>query len=332
MKAIAVNPVNTATLHDIELPAPQAAGRDLLVRVEAISVNPVDHKMRAAPPEGAHRVLGWDVAGTVVAAGPQASLFKAGDSVYYAGSIIRPGANSELHLVDERIVGRKPASLSAAEAAALPLTSITAWEALFDRLGVARDGRAAGKTLLVVGGAGGVGSIAIQLARKLAGLTVIATASRPESAAWCRSLGAQHIIDHNADMPAQLAALGLPLVDYVLCLNELDKHFDAMAAVVAPQGKLCSIVRAEGPLKLEPLFGKSASLVFELMFTRSTFQTADMEQQHELLDEVARLVDAGELKTTLGEVYGKINAANLNRAHAALEGRRTIGKIVLAEF
>ena len=332
MKAIAVHPANTALLHDIDLPAPHAAGRDLLVRVEAISVNPVDHKMRVVPPEGAQRVLGWDVAGTVVAAGSDTSLFQVGDAVYYAGSIVRPGANSELHLVDERIVGRKPASLSATEAAALPLTSITAWEALFERLGIARDGTAEGKQLLVLGGAGGVGSIAIQLARKLTGITVIATASRPESAAWVRDLGANHVIDHSGDMPAQLAALGLPPVDYVLCLNDLDQHFAALAAMVAPQGKICSIVKPEGALALELLFAKSATLVFELMFTRSSFQTADMQEQHALLNEVARMVDAGQLRTTLGEVFGTINAANLNRAHAALEGRRTIGKIVLAGF
>lgn len=331
MKAIAV--VND-TLQDIELPQPQAQGRDLVVRVEAISVNPVDYKMRASPADGdAPRVLGWDVAGVVVAAGPDASLFKPGDHVFYAGSIVRQGANSELHAVDERIVGRKPSTLGFEQAAALPLTSITAWEALFTRLGVARSGADRGKSILVIGGAGGVGSIAIQLAKRLAGLTVVATASRPASGEWVRKLGADHVIDHSGDMPAQLEALGIPQVDFILCLNDFDRHFAAMAAAIAPQGKICSIVRHEGgPLALDVLFTKSAALVFELMFTRSMFGTADMIGQHQLLTEVAGLVDEGVLQTTVGESYGAINAAGIARAHAALEGGRTIGKIVLAGF
>ncbi len=330
MKAIGV--IN-GTLHDIELPAPQAQGRDLVVKVEAISVNPVDHKVRVSPAEGdAPRVLGWDVAGVVTAVGPQASLFKVGDQVFYAGSIIRPGANSELHVVDERVVGRKPATLGFEQAAALPLTSITAWEALFERLGISRRGAHQGKSILIVGGAGGVGSMAIQLAKKLAHLTVVATASRPASRAWCKDLGADHVIDHHADMGAQLAALGVPAVDFILCLNETDKHFAAMAAVIAPQGKICSIVGNEAPLPLDLLFSKSATFVWELMFTRSMFETADMIEQHDLLDEVAGLVDEGVLVTTVGETFGTINAANIARAHAVLEGRRAIGKIVLSGF
>jgi zinc-binding alcohol dehydrogenase family protein len=330
MKAIAV--INN-TLHDIEQPAPQAQGRDLIVRVEAISVNPVDHKVRSSPAEDdAPRVLGWDVAGVVTAVGPDASLFKVGDQVFYAGSITRPGANSELHAVDERIVGRKPATLGFEQAAALPLTSITAWEALFDRLGVSRSGADEGKSILIIGGAGGVGSMAIQLAKKLARLTVVATASRPESSAWCRDLGADHVVDHNGDMVAQLAALGLPAVDFILCLNETDKHFPAMAAAVAPQGKICSIVRNEGPLAMEELFGKSATMVYELMFTRSMFGTADMIEQHHLLNKVAGLIDEGVIRTTLGERYGRINADNIAKAHATLEQRRAIGKIVLSGF
>lgn len=330
MKAIIVR---NNTLYDTNLPQPPALGRDLVVKVEAISVNPVDHKVRSAPCAGdAPKVLGWDVAGTVSAVGPDATLFRVGDPVYYAGSLVRQGANSELHAVDERLVGRRPATLSAAQAAALPLTSITAWEALFDRLGVAKDGADAGKSLLIIGAAGGVGSIAIQLAKQLAGLTVVASASRTESAAWCRALGADHVVDHHGDLPAQLSGLGLPAVDYILCLNEIDRHFPAMAAAIAPQGKICSILGSTAPLALDVLFSKSATLVWELMFTRSTFGTPDMIAQHHLLDEVARLVDAGVLKTTLGDVFGKIDAANLTRAHAALEGRRTIGKIVLAGF
>lgn len=330
MKAIGV--IN-GQLHDIDLPQPQAAARDLIVKVEAISVNPIDYKQRkGAPQNGETTVLGWDVAGTVVSVGSDASLFKPGDQVYYAGSLVRPGANSELHAVDERIVGRKPSSLDFAHAAALPLTSITAWEALIDRLGIARNGDDAGKTLLVIGGAGGVGSIAIQLAKKLLRLRVIATASRPESAAWCRTLGADEIVDHSGDIPAQLKAIGLDNVDFILCLNDLDQHFAAMAEAIAPQGSICAIVRNEQPLPMDLLFVKSARFVFELMFTRSMFGTADMLEQHMLLNDVAGLIDEGILKTTVGQEGGKIDADNIARAHAALESGRTIGKIVLSGF
>ncbi|NHZ33096.1 zinc-binding alcohol dehydrogenase family protein [Massilia rubra] len=330
MKAIAV--INGA-LHDVNLPEPQPQGRDLVVKVEAISVNPVDYKQRqGAAHDGEPQLLGWDVAGTVSAVGPQASLFKVGDAVYYAGSVVRPGANSEFHAVDERIVGRKPASLNAEQAAALPLTSITAWEALFERLGVSRSGADEGKSVLIIGGAGGVGSIAIQLAKKLARLTVVATASRPASSQWCTALGADHVIDHHGDMPAQLAALGLAQVDYILCLNDIDLHFAAMATAIAPQGKICAIVRNERPLPMDLVFAKSVTVVFEMMFTRSMFGTADMIEQHHLLNEVAALVDAGVLQTTVGESGGKIDAANLARAHAALEAGSTIGKIVLSGF
>jgi NADPH2:quinone reductase len=348
MKAIGLThylPIsNPDSLQDIELPRPTAGPRDLLVQVAAISVNPVDHKVRSqkAPAETTPRVLGWDAAGTVLEVGADVTLFKAGDTVYYAGSVVRPGANSEFHVVDERIVGHKPASLSFEQAAALPLTAITAWEALFERLGIARlasgerasdrQSPDAGKSLLVIGGAGGVGSIAIQLAAQLAGLRVIATASREASAAWVRKLGAHEVIDHSGDMPAQLKALGLPTVDYILCLNELDQHFAAIAEAIAPQGKIVSIVRNEKPLPVELLFGKSASFAWELMFTRSQFETADMIEQHRLLEAVSRLVDAGTLSSTLGESFGSINAANLRRAHEALEGKRTIGKIVLSGF
>ncbi|QDX21516.1 zinc-binding alcohol dehydrogenase family protein [Pandoraea pnomenusa] len=322
------------SLVDIELPTPTPAGRDILVKVEAISVNPVDTKVRApkAKVEATPRVLGWDAAGTVAAVGPDATLFRVGDPVYYAGSITRAGANSEFHLVDERIVGHMPASLDFVSAAALPLTTITAWEALFDRLGVAPDGSDEGKSVLVVGGAGGVGSIAIQLARRVARLTVVATASRPASADWCRQLGAQHVIDHYQDIPAQLLAAGVPQVDFVLCLNDTDEHFPALAQAVAPQGKICSIVENARPLDVGLLKNKSATFVWEFMFTRAMYETPDMIAQHKLLTEVARLVDAGTLRTTLGEVIGPINAVNLRRAHAQLEGGRTIGKLVLSGF
>ncbi|MCP3020804.1 zinc-binding alcohol dehydrogenase family protein [Cupriavidus basilensis] len=322
------------SLVDVEIATPVPEGHDLLVKVAAISVNPVDAKVRAPKDkvEPATRVLGWDAAGTVAAVGPDVTLFKVGDPVFYAGSITRSGANSEFHLVDERIVGHKPALLDFAQAAALPLTAITAWEALFDRLGVSPQGEHAGRSVLVIGGAGGVGSIGIQLAKTLAGLTVIATASRPESAAWCRELGADHTIDHHGDMPAQLRQLGFAEVDYILCFNDTDRHFAAMATAIAPQGKICSIVENSGPLAVGDLKSKSATFVWEFMFTRSMFGTPDMIEQYLLLNEVARLVDAGRLRTTLGENLGRIDAANLRRAHAMLESGRTIGKLVLEGF
>lgn len=321
-------------LVDVDIPTPEPQGRDLLVKVEAISVNPVDYKVRAPKDtvEKAPRILGWDAAGTVAAVGPEVELFKVGDPVFYAGSITRPGANSEYHVVDERIVGSKPASLDFTHAAALPLTAITAWEALFDRLGVSPEGADAGRSVLIVGGAGGVGSIGIQLAKRLAKLTVIATASRPESAKWARGLGADHIVDHYGDMPAQMKAAGFEQVDYVLLFNDTDAHFPAAAQIVKPQGAICTIVENAKPVPVELLKAKSASFHWEFMFTRSMFGTPDMIEQHRLLGEVARLVDAGTLRTTVGQHLGTINAQNVRHAHQLLEAGRAIGKIVLSGF
>ena len=332
MKAVAYR-ANEA-LSDVELPTPVATGRDLLVEVKAISVNPVDTKVRrnVTPAAGELKVLGWDAAGIVRAVGPDVTLFKPGDAVWYAGDLTRPGTNAELHLVDERIVGHKPAALGFAEAAALPLTAITAWEMLFDRLGVSRDaGREQGKALLVTGAAGGVGSILVQLARQLTGLTVIGTASRPATADWVRSLGAHHVIDHSKPLAEEVRRLGLPSIDYVASLTHTDQHFAALAEVIAPQGKLVLIDDPEA-IDVRLLKLKSVSLHWEMMFTRSMFKTADMAQQHALLNDVARLVDSGVLKTTLGERFGKINAANLQRAHALLESNRALGKLVLEGF
>lgn len=322
------------SLIDVELPQPVATGRDLLVKVEAVSVNPVDTKVRApkATVEQSPRVLGWDAAGTVAAVGPDVTLFKVGDPVYYAGSITRPGSNSEYQLVDERIVGRKPASLDFAHAAALPLTAITAWEALFDRLRVSPQGAHAGQSVLIFGGAGGVGSIGIQLAKQLGKLTVIATASRPESAQWAQSLGADHIVNHYDDIPAQLKALGFPYVDHVLIFNDTDANFPAAAEAIKPQGGIATIVENARPVPVELLKAKSAALHWEFMFTRAMFGTPDMIEQHRLLGEVARLIDDGTLRTTVGDVIGPVNAANLRRAHAQLEAGRTIGKLVLSGF
>ncbi len=322
------------SLVDLELPKPRASGRDLLVEVKAISVNPVDYKVRMRPDPNAQlpRVLGWDVAGVVRETGPDATLFKPGDEVFYAGSIQRPGANSEYHLIDERIVGRKPRTLSFAAAAALPLTTLTAWEGLFDRLGVARDGTDRGRTVLIIGGAGGVGSIAIQLAKRLAELNVIATASRPESARWVRELGADGVVDHTGDLAAQLRELGTPEADYIFCLTDAAPYFPRLAPIIRPQGRICLIVSMNAAVDLNPLMQKSVSIAWELMFTRSLFQTHDMQRQHEILREAAELIDSGVLRTTVGESLGAINAANLRRAHQMLERGHTIGKIVLEGF
>ncbi|HWX00574.1 zinc-binding alcohol dehydrogenase family protein [Collimonas sp.] len=333
MKAIALTrylPIdNPESLLDVQLDQPVPQGRDLLVAIKAIAVNPVDVKVRAPKDtvEKAPRVLGWDAAGVVQAVGPEVSRFKVGDRVFYAGDITRPGSNSEFQLVDERIAGNMPQTLSFEQAAALPLTAITAWEALFDRLKVAP-----GKSLLIIGGAGGVGSIAIQLAVKVAGLNVIATASRPESEQWVRELGAQHVINHFGDLPAQLKEQGFDSVDYVLILNDTDRHFPAAAAAVAPQGMICTIVENAAPLDVSLLKAKSAGFIWEFMFTRSMFQTADMQEQGKLLDQVARLIDQKTLVTTLSQVLSPINAANLRQAHATLETGRVIGKIVLKDF
>nr|WP_288498204.1 zinc-binding alcohol dehydrogenase family protein [uncultured Pseudomonas sp.] len=338
MKAVAYHqslPIdNPQALQDVTLDAPTPGPRDLLVEVKAISVNPVDTKIRrnVAPDAGQPKVLGWDATGVVKAVGSEVTLFKVGDEVAYAGAINRAGANSELHVVDERIVGRKPSSLPFAEAAALPLTAITAWELLFDRLQVADGTADQGQSLLVIGAAGGVGSILVQLARQLTGLTVIGTASRPETQAWVRELGAHHVIDHSKPLNEELARIGIAQVTHVASLTQTDQHYDAIVEALAPQGRLALIDDPLQPLDVMKLKRKSISLHWELMFTRSLFETADMIEQHRLLNRVADLVDAGTLKTTLGEHFGTINAENLRRAHALLESGKAKGKIVLEGF
>lgn len=320
-------------LQDIDLPEPTPGPRDLLVEVRAISVNPVDTKIRrnAAPENGQPRVLGWDVSGVVKAVGGDVSLFQPGDEVFYAGALTRPGGNAELHLVDERIVGKRPHSLDFAKSAALPLTAITAWELLFDRLGIAEGQADQGQSLLVVGAAGGVGSILVQLARRLTGLTVIGTASRPETQAWVRELGAHHVIDHSQPLAAELKRIGLDSVTHVASLTQTDQHLEQLVEALAPQGKLALIDDPAG-LDVLKLKRKSISLHWEFMYTRSMFETADMIEQHKLLNRVSELIDQGVLKTTFGEHYGRIEAANLKRAHALLESGKAKGKIVLEGF
>jgi NADPH2:quinone reductase len=318
------------SLVDVETAVPAPTGRDIRVAVKAVSVNPVDTKVRkrAAPPAGETKILGYDAAGVVDAVGPEVTLFKPGDEVFYAGSILRPGTNAEFHLVDERIVGRKPKNLSFAQAAALPLTSITAWELLFDRLGVTPGKHFEPRSLLIVGGAGGVGSILIQLARRLTALTVIATASRPESQAWCRDLGAHAVIDHAQSMKEQIAALKLPEVALVASLTNTDQHIKALADIIAPQGRF-GLIDDPPSFDIALFKGKAVSIHWESMFTRSSFKTADMIMQHHLLNDVAALIDDGVLRTTFDQNFGTINAANLKRAHALIESGQSRGKIVL---
>jgi NADPH2:quinone reductase len=334
MKAVGYQkslPIEAAeSLVDFEIAKPEPKGRDIRVAVKAISANPVDYKVRkrVAPPESEHKILGFDAAGMVDAVGPDVSLFKPGDEVFYAGSIQRQGTNSEFHLVDERIVGRKPSSLSFAQAAALPLTSITAWELLFDRLGAVPGKSLDPRTLLITGGAGGVGSVLIQLARRLTGLTVVATATRPDSQKWCLDLGAHAVIDHSKPLKEQIEKLKLPPVGLVASLTYTDQHYKAIADFIAPQGKF-GLIDDPAEFNVAVFKGKAVSVHWESMFTRSSFQTSDMIAQNHLLNDVSDLIDKGVLRTTLDQSFGTINAANLKRAHALLESGKSRGKIVL---
>lgn len=337
MKAIGYRTPGTIdradALEDIELPRPVPTGRDLLVAVRAVSVNPVDTKVRmsARLSDDGWKVLGWDAVGEVVEVGDGVVGFEPGDDVFYAGSIARPGSNSEFHLVDERIVGRKPTSLSDAEAAALPLTALTAWEMLFDRIDVAKPVPGAANAVLIVGGAGGVGSIAIQLVRALTDLTVIATASRPETEAWVRELGAHHVIDHSRPLAEQVGALGIGSPAFVFSTTETLRHLSEIVELIAPQGRF-GLIDDPDALDVTPFKRKAVSIHWELMFTRSIFQTADMSEQGRILGQVAQLVDEGRIQTTATSTLTPINAANLRQAHALLESGRARGKVVLEGF
>lgn len=333
MKAIVYKdnqlPISHAdSLYETILSKPEPGKSDLLVRISAIAVNPVDTKVRRNVCVTEPRVLGWDAAGIVEAVGEDVTLFKPGDEVYYAGSILRAGSYAEYGLVDEKIAGRKPASLSMAEAAALPLTSLTAWELLFDRLEV-NTGK--DDVLLIIGAGGGVGSILTQLASSLTELTVVGTSSRPETAEWVKSLGAHHIIDHKKPFGPQLKALGISGVRYVASLTHTDKHYQQIIDVMAPQGRL-AVIDDPDTLDAVPLKSKSISLHWELMFTRSMFNTTDMQRQHEILSDVSNLLDKGIICSTLGEHYGNISAENIRRAHAVIEAGTAKGKIVLEGF
>ncbi len=320
---------------DVEMERPEPTGRDLLVSIKAVAVNPVDTKVRGGRgndgvTEDPPRIIGWDASGVVEAVGSEVTLFKAGDEVYYAGDITRSGSNAEYQLVDERIVGRKPGSLSFAEAAALPLTTITAYEAFFDRLGIDRDGADKGQSILIVGAGGGVGSIGIQLAKQ-AGLVVIATASRPETSGWVRELGADHVVNHREDMVAQTRALGFEHVDHIAIFNDM-RHWEAAVELIRPEGGIVSIDDTDLPMPMAGMKMKAASLHWEFMFARAMHQTPDMIEQHKLLSYVADEIDAGRIRTTVSEILTPINAENMRKAHSMIEAGTTKGKIVLEGF
>jgi len=336
MKAVALThylPVSDPNAFlDVDLPKPTPSGRDILVAVQAVSVNPVDAKVRAPKDtvEATPRVIGYDASGVVEAVGPDVTLFEIGDEVYYAGDITRPGTNQEFHLVDERIVGFKPKSLGFAEAAALPLTTITAYEALFDRLGIHRDGADKGQSILMIGAGGGVGSIAIQLA-KASGLVVIATASRPETNEWVRALGADHVVDHRKPMVDQVRALGFQHVDHIAIFNDM-RHWETAVELIRPQGGIVAIDDTDLPMPMSGLKTKAASLHWEFMFARSMHQTPDMIEQHKLLSHVAGEIDAGRMRTTLDTVLRPINAETMRKAHGLIETGTAKGKIVVEGF
>ncbi|MEO7067091.1 MAG: zinc-binding alcohol dehydrogenase family protein [Rhodanobacter sp.] len=336
MKAVALThylPIDDPqSLLDVELPRPVPSERDLLVRVEAVSVNPVDTKVRSPKPqiETQPRVLGYDAAGIVEAVGRSVTGFAPGDRVYYAGDVTRSGSNAQYQLVDARLVGHAPKSIDLAAAAALPLTTLTAWELLFQRMPFDSECGGKGKSLLIIGGAGGVGSIATQLARR-AGFIVIASASRVETSAWCRAMGAQHIINHREPLAPQLRTLGFDQVDAVLNLADTDHYWDAIGQLLAPQGHVGLIVEPAGALKIgDPYKTKCIGIHWEFMFARPRFKTADQAEQGRILDRVAALIDTGELRSTRGDTLSPINAANLREAHRRLESGGSIGKLVLA--
>ncbi|MEY2168524.1 MULTISPECIES: zinc-binding alcohol dehydrogenase family protein [unclassified Rhodanobacter] len=335
MKAVALTrylPIDDPySLVDVELPQPIPGAHDLLVRVEAVSVNPVDTKLRAPKPqvEAQPKVLGYDAAGTVEAVGAEAQGFRPGDRVYYAGDVTRPGSNAEFQLVDARLAAAMPRSMDFADAAALPLVAVTAWELLFQRMPFDSEHGGKGKSLLVIAGAGGVGSIAIQLARR-AGFTVIATASRPETLDWCRAMGAQHVVNHREPLAPQLAALGFPQVDAALNLADTDRYWDTLGELLAPQGHVGLIVEPSGALKIgDPYKAKCIGIHWEFMFARARWKTPDMAEQGRILVRVAQLIDADELKSIQREALSPINAANLREAHRRLESGASIGKLVL---
>jgi zinc-binding alcohol dehydrogenase family protein len=326
---------NKESLIDVDVLRVEPTGKDILVKIKAVSVNPVDVKVRQRPKEdqSTASIIGWDASGIVEAVGDAVSLFKPGDKVYYAGDHFRQGSNCEYQLVDERLVGSMPSSLTFEEAAAMPLTTITAWEALFERLGIEPSSeKNIGKSILIIGGAGGVGSIATQLAKKVAGLIVVSTASRPESETWCRQMGADQVINHHLPFKDEFLRIKMKEVNYILCLNSLEKHIENMADVIKPQGRICTIVETKDnqAININIFQSKSVGFLWELMFTRSLYQTEDMQEQHNILNRAAKLFDEGLIKSTLTESFGDLTAENLRKAHARVETGSMVGKLVLS--
>jgi len=318
------------SLLDITVDDPTPGEKDLLVKVKAVAVNPVDTKIRMRmAPESGHKIIGWDAVGEVVSTGDKVTGFQTGDRVWYAGDLTRPGCNAQLQTVDYRIVGNAPANLDDTQAAALPLTSITAWEILFDRLQLDKPSPHNKRTLLVIGGAGGVGSILIQLAAQLTDVTIIATASRAESQQWVKALGADHVINHYDDLAEQIESVGASPVTDVACLTHSEQYFEQCTKLMAPQGRFCLIDDPSESLDITLMKQKSISLHWEFMFTRSLFTTADMIKQQELLNHIARVVEKSQIRSTLGKNFGEMNADNLRKAHQAIESQKTIGKIAL---
>jgi NADPH:quinone reductase len=319
------------SLQNVKVKKPKAKGKDILVEVKAVSVNPVDTKIRA-PKKGKEeeaKILGWDAAGVVKDTGDDVEMFQPGDEVYYAGAVNRQGSNSEFHLVDERIAAKKPENLDFSDAAAMPLTTITAWEALFHRMDISRNPEDnEGKKILMVGAAGGVGSIAVQLA-KHAGLTVIGTVSREETAEWAKKNGADYFINHYKDFPDQLQEHGIQEVDYIFCMNSTETHWENMSEVIAPQGKICSIVESKEELNMNLIKNKSAAFLWEFMFTRPIYQTEDMIEQHRLLKETARLIEEGDIQTTATKKMQGLTAETFREAHQIVEEGKMIGKLVI---
>ena len=331
MKAIGytqTGPIDGAgALSLVDVDTPTLGAHDLLVAVKGISVNPVDVKLRAARAPGDKTgILGFDAAGTVVEVGYDVMDYAVGDDVFYAGDVTRDGTNSELHIVDERIVGKKPKTLDFVESAGLPLTSITAWEMLFDSFRLA-EGGGAGQSLLVIGGAGGVGSILIQLAKSLTNLTVIATASRSETEDWVRKMGADHVINHRGDLAAQMKDLDLAPT-YIAALIATDQHWPALIELIAPRGHIALI---DDPDKLDISVAKPKALTisWEFMFTRSMFCTQDITAQRDLLNRVSQMIDSGTLQSTVTERAEALTVETLSQAHKRQESGRVIGKQVL---
>ncbi|MBC1727509.1 zinc-binding alcohol dehydrogenase family protein [Listeria seeligeri] len=315
---------------DVEIARPVPENHDLLVKIKAISINPVDTKMRAANSTEELRVLGWDAVGEVVEKGLDVTLFQKGEEVYFAGDVTRPGTYAEFTLIDERLVGKKPKNLKVEEAAAMPLTTITAWEALFDRLEITAEDK--GKSILIINGAGGVGSIATQLAAKT-GLEVISTTSRPETIQWTKQFGATHVINHRENLTEQLKEIGFTQgVDFILCLHNTNAHWDDMQEAICPQGKICSIVELAEPVKMSLLKDKSATFSYEFMFTRSKYNTADKIKQHEILNKASEMFDEEVLAPTLNKILSPINATTVEKAHEIVSSGKMIGKLVVKGF